>query len=323
MSETVSINPSIEETVRELQERVAALEQSRDRRKTSRKTGGAMRTVATNESLLEMKSDIEIVLSVIRSVLDGTTITAACSQYGISYPKFQRFLNFARLPYDEKQKKTTIRLDEKRFSTWEERLYADLFCVRLGSSELAGLMPDDAKDTIREALKTLTERERTAIESVYEYDETLEQAGEMLGVTRERARQIALSGIRKIRHRYGNEMQCGVAAVKRAEQIFTEQKEAKIAELVERRKAMDVEYRMAEHELTTPADGRAHSVKIADMGLSTRAYNVLARYEKRTLADLLSITNAQTLRSMRNCGSSVYNEILGAVHRLGYAMQWE
>lgn len=330
MSETASMPQSRACTdtptaaaLQDLQERVAALEARGTTRKNPQKGSEARRTAITNETLFTVKADLETVVKTVQAIMDGDTITTACAKNGIPYRKFCSCLNYARLPYNENHAKCNMRLDEKRFSTWEERLYADMFSVQLGSGELADLMPDDAEETIREALKMLPDRERQVIETLYEHGETLDRAGKLFGVSRERVRQIARTGLVRIRRRYGREMQCGIAAVKQAAQIFAEQKQAMILELVEKQKAMDGEYRATENRLAMLTDERARSVRVEDMGLSTRAYNVLARGEIRTLADLLGVTNAQTLLRMRNCGPTVYHEIVDAVHRLGYAMRWE
>lgn len=314
---------NIEATVRALQERVALLEKQSGM-KTPRSQGKeSTRTAITNETLSAVKADLETVLNTIQAILDGSTITNACYTNGISYEKFQRTLNYARLPHNEKYSKSAVRLDAKEFSTWEERLYADALNVPLGSKELACSMPDDAEETVQAVLKMLPDRERNAIESVYERGETLEQAGCILGVTRERARQIALRGIRMIGFKYGNEMKCGAAAVKQAEQIFLRKKEEMIAGLVETRKSSDVEYIVAERERGLTTEGRAHSIKISDMNLSMRAYNVLRQNGKGTLEDILAIKDVYELQHMRNAGAKVVDEILNAVHKFGYTMLWE
>ena len=60
------------------------------------------------------------------------------------------------------------------------------------------------KDEISEVLSTLTEREEKVIRLRFGLEDgksrTLEEVGQMFGVTRERIRQIEAKALRKLRH---------------------------------------------------------------------------------------------------------------------------
>lgn len=70
---------------------------------------------------------------------------------------------------------------------------------------------DFLKKTLKEALSTLTPRERTVIYKRFGFEDgsekTLEDVGKDLGVTRERVRQIEAKALRKLRHPYRS---CGL-----------------------------------------------------------------------------------------------------------------
>jgi len=57
---------------------------------------------------------------------------------------------------------------------------------------------------LADAVSALTDRERMVIRSRFVHDMTLEQIGDKLGLTRERARQIEAEALRKLRVRLGS-----------------------------------------------------------------------------------------------------------------------
>lgn len=59
---------------------------------------------------------------------------------------------------------------------------------------------EQTRSLIESALATLTVKERAVMRLRFEDDLTLEECGEMLGVTRERVRQIEIKALRKLRH---------------------------------------------------------------------------------------------------------------------------
>jgi RNA polymerase primary sigma factor len=78
----------------------------------------------------------------------------------------------------------------------------------LGESieDIDGLSPPDGAtkevmgEQLREAVSSLTPREARVIELRFGQDRTLEEVGEIFGLTRERIRQIQVEALRKLRH---------------------------------------------------------------------------------------------------------------------------
>ena len=90
---------------------------------------------------------------------------------------------------------TTIGDDED--TTLEEFIVAD------NEDSFDITSANELQEICKEALDTLTEREKYVLMHRYGFDgtpKTLEKVGEMLGVTRERIRQIETKAIRKLRH---------------------------------------------------------------------------------------------------------------------------
>jgi len=90
-----------------------------------------------------------------------------------------------------------------------ERNTVEVFCVASAPTEpqlspLDEVMRDAISENVARVLRTLTEREKYALERRFALrggdEETYEQIGSALGVSRERVRQIVSKGIRKLRH---------------------------------------------------------------------------------------------------------------------------
>jgi len=129
----------------------------------------------------------------------------------------------------------------------------------------------------------LDERDRAILKALYADNMSLLEIGKILGITRERVRQIKLRALRKIGQR-----------------ITVEKYQRELGSNT---------YYISKNELDA-------------LGLSVRAFNCLARASVETLDELLSMTLDQLSR-VRGLGRKTYQEIIDEVHKNGYKFNWE
>ena len=184
---------------------------------------------------------------------------------------------------------------------------------------------DDFLDADQEAalkflISQLSEREQVLIRLHYAENQSLDQCGRAVGITRERCRQILAKTIRRMRHstridliRYGLEGYERVRAnkerreaIEREEQELDEMEE----ELVRRRAFLEMDGACGISMLAK------ESVSLADMDLSVRSFNCLRRSGCRTLEDVCELAKSGGLLKVMNLGKRSLSEILGKCEEL-------
>lgn len=143
------------------------------------------------------------------------------------------------------------------------------------------------KSKIEKDLSNLTEREREVLKmrSGLFYDNkpyTLEEVGQVFGVTRERIRQIEAKAIRRIYHW-------------QRKQRFNQANEISIEVITD----------------NTPVE-----TLVEDLGLSVRAYRCLKRANINTVGELTLKTKKELMR-IRNLGSKSLKEIIQKLEKIG------
>lgn len=151
----------------------------------------------------------------------GFTRNAFAAELGCSVQQLYRYLRFAAYPKPARRQRISLLLRVLEEDIFPDRL-KDLGLTR--QPEAIAISESDAKELmlipsddgpldsdaellapqIHEALATLEDRERLVIEIRYGFRDgqahTFEDIGIMLGVTRERIRQINAKALRKLRH---------------------------------------------------------------------------------------------------------------------------
>lgn len=181
-------------------------------------------------------------------------------------------------------------------------------------------IPDDIFPSVMYAIGTLPKDVANTIILRFMYGKTLNEVGELTGVTTERARQRQKKGLfvlgRNPRIRY---LRLGVNGI-----IDEESKLAKEHAYKEGYAAGRFEEsRVQEFERSLPNDiskRNPSSVTIEELNLSVRSFNCLKRSGLVTLADILELT-VSDLKTIRNLGLKSANEIQFVLKSIGYALK--
>ena len=169
---------------------------------------------------------------------------------------------------------------------------------------------------IEEVMKNcLSERENRVLQTRYEWDMTLEEAGKEFGVTKERIRQIEAKAIRKLRlQQYKGTIMCVPKVDWRKAQNEAEHYKAQAEYL---QSELD-KIRNITPEQRTEAEkkGTLLETTIDELDLSVRSYNCCKRAGINTLGDLCWKTYTE-MTKVRNLGKKSLQEIESKMHEHG------
>lgn len=305
---------------------------------------------ADKQGMLEQRiKDLEEVLSVLYLLRDAEeherSEKAVLKALGADYSKFRYivyYTDWGNHRYcQDKAAETVSSLSEIMPTTcWEEDLWCDILGVTAHTTNLASC-PDDVQVTIRVALESLTEREQTVITSLYRDRLELKEAGERIGVGKERARQILMHGMRKLR----NPRRLHYICIGNGQYVSAQQVQAHLqadfelalkAYMLEdisfdMKRVFERKFKIAKEAVL---NGNYHPyidkkgtvgamlITIEELDLSIRAYNCLKRAGISTVGDICNLTEEQ-LREVRNLGKKAYDEILEKLERLGVSIKEE
>ena len=310
------------------------------------------RKSADKQGMLEQKiKDLEDVLSVLYLLRDAEehelSEKAVLSALGVDYNKFRYLVYYtdwgSRRECQDKATGTVKSLYEVMPTTcWEEDLWCDVLGVTAHTTNLASC-PDDVQTTIRIAIESLTEREQVVVTAVYRDGLELTAAGEKIGVGKERARQIMMHAIRKLR----NPRRLHYICIGNGQYVSAKQVQADLQadfEVALRTYMLeDISYdthRLFERKFKIAKEavlnGNYHPhaleskkgtlgamlITIEELDLSVRAYNCLKRAAINTVADICDMTPSQ-LQKVRNLGRKCYDEILEKLNALGVSIKEE
>ena len=176
---------------------------------------------------------------------------------------------------------------------------------------------------ISAALATLTEREQGVLMHRFQRKLTLEQCGKEYGLTRERIRQIEAKALRKLRHTTRANMMKSVPLTE------LQAKHAEYCKLKDEyewlKKAFEsLTAQKAEPGVIIPMAEHASRLEmpIEELDLSVRSYNCLRRSGKKTLRDIVEMTESE-LMGVRNLGSKSASEIRAKLTEYGLVLKGE
>jgi len=167
---------------------------------------------------------------------------------------------------------------------------------------------------IEYVLLTLTERERKVLHMRYREQMTLKQIGESLGFIGERARQIEVKALRRLRYR-------------RNMTIMTKGIEGYVRERseLEYERGQQVGYDKGYRDGITDAGKGVTkagisvtivSLPIEALELSLRAYNALKRADFHLIGDILNISSKDIVH-IKNLGVQQREEVASGLHHYG------
>ncbi len=187
----------------------------------------------------------------------------------------------------------------------------------------------DQMDGLNFSLETLPDREREAVLLYYRDGLDLWQTGDKLGISRERARQIIVKGVNKLRRpsilRY---LQMGVqgaeAASKSAQYRLKLQMD--ISKLEARKQELTILINMLENtpglkinkgsETEEETELALEDIPLEDLGLSVRSFNCMRRSGMKTLGDIIQFAESGKMARVRNFGKVSCREVLEKLHLL-------
>lgn len=187
----------------------------------------------------------------------------------------------------------------------------NLLCIVLGE-EPETLAPDFDASVEYVLSTTLTEKESSIIRQRYKDGLTYAECGKILGVTRERIRQIESKAIRKLRYPSRLKFLClGVLGViKEVKMERAEHYGLVISECMQ--KVMDA----ININGKVTADEKP-DLELDELELSVRSYNCLRRAGVNRVSDIIRMDYDQ-LTKLRNMGKKSHDEIIAVLKELGY-----
>lgn len=207
-------------------------------------------------------------------------------------------------------------------------LITDIF-----GSPMIEIMDEDHEAGLHKALTVLNERERECIYMIYRDGMTLEESAGVLGLSKERTRQILKKSIRKLRHPYYQQfIKLGVEGVEEKKDFERRKNELerKEAILSEReavlKRAFEVigfvakqyEYEPEETAENLTDEEILDKMPIDELDLSVRSFNCLKRANINTFKDLRERASRGNMINIRNLGRRSVGEILDKLLYFGY-----
>lgn len=194
---------------------------------------------------------------------------------------YARLLNRGTCEYavrKKKEKPKTITV----YVPWREKLTQDVIGDKIKDK------PIDFDETVDFFVSRLTEREQIVVKKRAD-GETLKNVAIMIGLSRERARQIYNKSLMKLRKfGFSDTVKIGLKAIK-------DQDEEKEKAIIEKYKS--------EIEILSQFD-------MQQFEISTRAYNCLRRNKVETAGDLYEVFSSGEIKTFRNLGIKTEQELL-------------
>lgn len=216
--------------------------------------------------------------------------------------------------------KRVMKVSESTEAPYPYNLLADI-CSVFDAQDNRNIvrMPitEDQMNGLNQAVSSLTEKEQTVVTYLYHDGLTLEEAGVIFGVTRERIRQLNAKAIRKLRHpsrynliRYGIR---GYGLKKQKDALRYREKE--LQTFAKQLNATETRLMKQASALGKPLDAviPVNPVSIESMNLSVRTYTCLKRAGYNTLDDILKTYDEKgpdAFMRIRNLGRKSFDDLV-------------
>ena len=182
-------------------------------------------------------------------------------------------------------------------------------------------------EELKTTLGTLSEREQKVLDLRFREKLTLQACVPILGVTRERIRQIEAKALRKLRHPVrANRLLSISMATHRG---ILKEKDELYEDLAIKYENLKVVYESTSNQKVDPdvMTGLAEKAKlleqpIEELELSVRSYNCLKRKGKNKVKDITSMT-LEELSQVRNLGRKSMEEVLSVLEYKGLELRKE
>ena len=204
----------------------------------------------------------------------------------------------------------------------------DSICMK----ETMWIADEDHINGLNYALDTLAEREKIILSRHYQEEQTLEEIGKELGITRERVRQIEAKAFRKLRHpsRFkpivnGFDANEEWKKLKQKEEDLNKReedltsREDKLQKILDEYKPkFDALHISIDMPLKKIEENVTFSAGVEEMDLSVRATNCLWRSNINTINDLIKACESENFNLMhiRNLGRKTLREILEKLYEM-------
>ena len=297
------------------------------------------------QTIADAKDSLKRMINACEMIEAGYAEAKACRDNNVDQNAFRRFIGSKSLGYHcsiDDIDITDIDVQKrikKDILSWQELVWLDIF----GEKDIT-LIPTDINEQVESAIESLNEQEQKVIFYRYKDQQTLEECGKILGVHKERIRQVQAKALRKLRHpsksrtlRFGNEFQ------KRLNEIRSQISEDRLSEKiiyykdeVERKKELNDTKALLElkEKIENILAGKNEDVvdesrkeygvwgtQIDNLGLSVRAYTCLRRAGINTYGDLREMT-ADRMLKVRNLGRKSLCEVINACRANNLDMLW-
>ena len=254
----------------------------------------------------------------------GFSLERLSKESGISYPSVARHVNGHAVPdiqtiarYAEALGCTISDLTDKATDRTRFTLETDithvypynLVCAVMQCGADMDARQKAAWDTyipgLMDALGTCRGRECEVLELRYKNAMTLREAGQAIGLSQERVRQIEARALRHLRHSTIKRKWSISAREDEAADMFSAEKERLLKELAKK-----------EEEIRSLSDGKDASenkdIDLNDLEISTRLYNCLKKAGINSLNDLGYVTEKEIMQ-VRNFGERCFRELEGVM----------
>lgn len=297
-----------------------------------------METKERLELINKKIEELEAVLSTLKQIRDNPDIgeRAVIEKSGIDYRVFRRIV------YDANwmEKKSWYSPTEEDIDgvfkratptmSWQETLWCSAYGLRCTDIICAPVDVVDTIDALLEKINAEDMRIGKVLSCRYKYSMMLEDVAKIMGVTRERVRQLEIKGLRRLRENghwmwYGKyrcvnayyiEKQLERDIEIRVRSEIIKELSGRTLELKDLIRAGIESISRQQTNSENPVDKLTRYTPLENCNLSSRTYCSLKRFGIKLLGDILNYSEYE-IRQIRNIGRKSYEEIMSKLKEAG------